>query len=68
MQIAHEEAKLGRLLFNARADGDAAAALRRAAESLARCYGRRCEEAGELRRLAAMCAASGPPAGRGGQS
>jgi hypothetical protein len=54
-QLAHEEAKLARLLFNADADARAAAALRRAAESLATCYGPECEEAHELRRLSEMC-------------
>ena len=54
-QLAYEEAKLGRLLFNAYADRRAAAALRRAARSCEDCFGSMDEDVAELRRLAAMC-------------
>eukprot|EP00966_Prymnesium_polylepis_P142224 3284272-Prymnesium_polylepis.1 len=53
VQLAHEEAKLGRLRFNACADAAAAAALRRAADSL-EAHGE-AEEVADLRRLTAMC-------------
>ncbi len=54
-QIAHEESKLGRLLFNASADAAAARALLAAAASLEGCYGAGYDEVDELRRLASMC-------------
>jgi hypothetical protein len=53
--LAHEEAKLGRLKFNARPDAAAAIALKRAAAALEMCYGPECEEIAELRQLEAMC-------------
>lgn len=65
-QLAHEEAKLGRLRFNADADGAARVALLQAAASLRKCYGDACDEARELRRLAAMCSTAGPALARRG--
>ena len=53
VQLAHEEAKLGRLLFNADAGPRAAQALVQAAASL-RDHGET-EESADLYRLAAMC-------------
>lgn len=53
MQIALEEAKLGRLLFNARPDSEAAHALQCAADSM-HALGE-FEELADLRRLLSMC-------------
>ena len=53
--IAHEEAKLGMLRFNAWADAHAKAILLRAARLLEACHGDGDAEAHECRRLADMC-------------
>lgn len=54
--IAHEEAKLAKLRFNAHPGPLAAAALEQAAMDLERCHGSTHEEARECRRLLRMCA------------
>lgn len=55
-QVAHEEVKLAQLLFNARADATARAALEHAAACMVACYGTDDGEAKEMRRLATICA------------